>query len=95
MCDVGGRDWAHLDQLVDALVAAGNVSVSGGFRPSQGGMYCAMRDRLDPGLVAEWVVRDGRLSYTPEDDEVSCRHCWASVLGAAAVERRQRAHEEA
>jgi hypothetical protein len=58
-------------------------------------MYCAMRDRLDTDIVAAWVARDDPLSYSLDDDELSCRHCWTSVLGTGAVERYLRAHTEA
>jgi hypothetical protein len=90
---VSRPEWEHLEALVKALTAAGNLVVSGGFRPSQGGMYCEMRDRLDPDVLASWVSRDDRLSYDVAADELSCRHCWASIFGADAVARRRTAHQ--
>jgi hypothetical protein len=88
-------EWAHLEALVAALVAAGNEVADGGFRPAQGGIVCALRDPLDPGIAQSFVRDDDRLVFEAATDELSCRHCWTVVYGGEAALRYQREHAEA
>lgn len=76
-------------------MAAGNAIVGGGFRPSQGGFECGLRDPLDGEIVRSFAGEDTRFVFDAAADELSCRHCWATVYGGVAALRYQREHEEA
>jgi hypothetical protein len=76
-------EWAHLQPLVDALVAAGNETRDGGFRPNQGGTDCYMRDPLDYDVLRPLVAQDPhRDRISMGDDRLDCLHCWAGIGGA-------------
>ena len=76
-------EWAHLQPFVDALVAAGNEPLDGGFRPNQGGTDCYMRDPLDYDVLRPLVARDPhRDRISMGDDRLDCLHCWAGIGGA-------------
>lgn len=74
-------EWDQLELIVGALVAAGNRRRTE-FRPSQGGWWCSMERPLDPDAVLLLTGADARLNYDERADELSCRHCWASIFGA-------------
>jgi hypothetical protein len=76
-------DWSHLVPLVDALEAAGNSSA--GFHPNQGGTDCHMARPLDFAIVDSFVGTDPHdIAVDRENQEVACRHCWASIHGGDA-----------
>lgn len=80
-------EWLHLQTLVDGLLAAGNELSEGGFRMTQGGVECGLRDPLDAAIVVQAVAADARLTFDPDADEVSCRHCWTTIHGGRAAKR--------
>jgi hypothetical protein len=79
--------WSHLRAAVDALAVAGNTVEAPGFHPTQGGWACEMSAPLNPEIAASLVATDSRLTF--RDDELSCSHCWAVILGRDAVTRYQ------
>jgi hypothetical protein len=84
-------EWAHLQPLVDALVAAGNEPVDGGFRANQGGTDCYMRDPLDYDVLRPLVAQDPhRDRISMSDDRVDCLHCWAGIGGGDFLEAMDR-----
>jgi hypothetical protein len=76
-------DRAHLQEVVDALVAAGNTVYPPGFHPSQAGWICEMTQPLDPAVATASAAADARLTYI--NDELSCSHCWAGIIGGHAI----------
>jgi hypothetical protein len=88
-----GNAWTHLQEAVDALVAAGNAVEPPGFHPTQGGWSCEMTGPLDPEVAASLADSDPVLTY--ERDELSCRHCWTVIVGGEARARIRRAYDAA
>jgi hypothetical protein len=77
--------WSHMEAVVDAFTAAGNATIAPGFRPTQGGWECLMTGPLDKDVAAAYVKADPRLTY--QNDELSCCHCWAIIVGGDACAR--------
>lgn len=85
--------WSHLQEIVDALTAAGNSVQPPGFHPTQGGWECDMTGPLDPDIAAASINADPRLTY--QDDQLSCSHCWSAIIGSEAQARHHRAYQAA
>jgi hypothetical protein len=85
MRSMAENPWSHLQDVIDALTAAGNSARPPGFRPTQGGWACEMTGPLDPDVAAACVDTDPRLTY--QDDELSCSHCWSVIIGREAQAR--------
>jgi hypothetical protein len=90
---VAENAWAHLQEAVEALVAAGNAVVPPGFHPTQGGWVCEMTGPLDPDVATSFVNADSALAY--DQDELFCRHCWTVIIGTDAQARSQTAYQDA
>jgi hypothetical protein len=77
-------DWKHLVPVVDALIAAGNMTVSDGFRPNQGGWDCLMRDPLDLVILRPLVAADPHADkMTFASTGLDCLHCWSGIHAIA------------
>jgi hypothetical protein len=75
-------EWAHLVPFVDALVAAGNPTRYGGFKPNQGGTDCEMRKRIDFSVVRALAAADPHADRIGmSDGRIDCLHCWAGIHG--------------
>lgn len=72
----------HFDALIEALVAAGNLPLDGGFVQSQGGWVCRLRSPLDRHVVYAHMSADPHdVVFDASEDAVHCRHCWGVVEG--------------
>jgi hypothetical protein len=93
---VTGNAWTHLQEAVEALVAAGNAVEPPGFHPTQGGWSCEMTGPLDPEVVASLTDSDPMLTY--ERDELLpslLDNCWTVIVGAEARTRIRSAYDAA
>jgi hypothetical protein len=78
-------DWKYVVPVVDALVSAGKMTVSGGFRPSQGGRDCPKRDPFDLAILRPLVVADPRAgTSTFASTGLDYLHCWSGLCSIAA-----------
>jgi hypothetical protein len=75
------KEYAHLELLVEALVAGGN-GVETPFSPSQGGMWCLMSQPLDESLCTRAAIDNPSITFDRVDDSLFCKHCWAVVYGS-------------
>lgn len=90
---MGETEWSHLQDVVDALTAAGNAAEPPGFHPTQGGWVCEMTRPLDATVASACATADPRLTY--QNDELSCSHCWAVIMGRNAREKYAGAYRRA
>jgi hypothetical protein len=73
-------EFAHLIAVLNALVEAGNVLVSDGFTPNQGGVDCYVRDPLDVAVINAVIADDPhRSKISVTDRALDCLRCWAGI----------------
>jgi hypothetical protein len=78
------RPYENLVPIVDALVAAGNTTVTRGFVNSQGGFYCQLAKPIDFDVVAREFELPASISLAPEYDTILDKLSWVAIIGAAA-----------
>jgi hypothetical protein len=79
--DVGDLPYATLVPVLDALVAAGNAAIDGGFLNSPGGWYCRLANPIDFDLLVETLVLPSSVDLIVDGDTVLDRATWCAVLG--------------
>jgi hypothetical protein len=87
------RPYANLQPIVDALVATGNASVSGGFQPSPDAWECRMAAPIDMALVARRFTLPPNIVASADADTVLDRNTWSVIEGPGADKARALARD--
>lgn len=76
------RPYAHLQPIVDALLANGNVLRDGsGWHQDRDGWRCDLRDPIDFALVRERFALPKTIRLSPADDAILCEISWIEIAG--------------
>lgn len=74
--------YGHLLPVVDALVAAGNRVVRGGFFKDKDGWRCELADPLDFQLLRQEFAFPESIRLVPDRNLLLCRRTWTVIEGA-------------
>ena len=92
--DADPPDWSepygHLVPVVDALVAAGNRVLYGGFFKGADGWRCELAEALDFELLRREFDFPESIRLVPERNEVHCRRTWTVIAGAVELSAQRR-----
>jgi hypothetical protein len=75
------RPYENLSPIVDALAAAGNSAIEGGFVLNQAGWACRMAKPIDFVLVREQFELPPSIDVAAEQDTILDRSTWVAIEG--------------
>ena len=75
------RPYDNLSPIVDALVAAGNATIDGGFVLNQAGWSCRMTKPVDLDLVRQHFELPPSIDLSAEHDTILDRSTWVAIEG--------------
>ncbi|HYN69070.1 MAG TPA: hypothetical protein VEX41_02540 [Candidatus Eisenbacteria bacterium] len=84
------RPYANLLPIAEALAAAGNSILDGGFVLTQGGWECRLGSPIDFDLVSSQFVLPASIEASPRHDSILDRLSWCVIEGSTADAARQR-----
>ena len=75
------RPYENLVPILDALVAAGNIALDGGFVLDQGGWSSRLAEPIDVDLVRRLFELPASIVVSPEHDTILDESTWVSIEG--------------